>query len=191
MNAALSKRLFVLGLILILVLSSCDEIATPPPPSPSLTVVPTATELVSPTRQFPIEYTPASEETLAEADRVLAFGDYDQALKLYSVNTTGSSIGVQAAALYGQGLTYYKQNDLFQAKRMLLALQDRFPESLPAKRANFVLAQISLEQELEEEALYYYQAYTMEQSGMIEADENFRSRDLLATYGDTEATLQA
>ena len=191
MNAALSKRLFVLGLILVLVLSSCDEIATPPPAYPTLTSVPTVAEPAMPTREFPIESTPASEETLAEADRVLAFGDYDQALRLYSVNTTGSSVEIQAAALYGQGLTYYKQNDLFQAKRMLLELQERFPESLPAKRANFVLAQISLEQELEEEALDYYQAYTMEQSGMIEAEVNFRIGDLLAASGDTEATLQA
>ncbi|NLC30367.1 MAG: tetratricopeptide repeat protein [Chloroflexi bacterium] len=176
---------------MVLVLSSCDEIATPPPAYPTLTSVPTVAEPAMPTREFPIESTPASEETLAEADRVLAFGDYDQALRLYSVNTTGSSVEIQAAALYGQGLTYYKQNDLFQAKRMLLELQERFPESLPAKRANFVLAQISLEQELEEEALDYYQAYTMEQSGMIEAEVNFRIGDLLAASGDTEATLQA
>lgn len=191
MNAPLSKRLLLLGLILVFVLSSCDETATPPPSLPTSTSLPTASEPASPTAALRIEDTPASEITLAEADRVLSFGDYDQALQLYGANTTGASLEIQAAALYGQGLTYYKQNDQFQAKRILLELQDRFPESLPAKRANFVLAQISLEQELAQDAFDYYQAYTLERPGMIEAEVNLRIGNLLAASGDTEDALQA
>ncbi len=95
---------------------------------------------------------------LAEADRTLSFGDYAEAASLYRQASLGPSASdtIKAASLYGLGLTYYKQNDLFQAKKAFDELTSQYPDSLPAKRANFVLAQISLDQELEEDALDYF-----------------------------------
>jgi soluble lytic murein transglycosylase len=191
MKTALTTRIVILGLIFSLLLSSCDEISTPPPPAATETAIPTTKAAIAPAPTYRIEETPPTEGTLAEADRVLAFGDYDQALKLFSVNTSGSSAEIQAAALYGQGLTYYQKNDLFQAKRALTELQSQLPESLPAKRANFILAQISLEQELEEDALDYYQAYAQAQPGVIDAEVYSRIGSLMADFGDTEGALQA
>ena len=191
MKTALFTRIIVIALVLCIFLSSCDPIATPPQTTLTPTSSPTLSALVSPTTTYQIEETPASEETLSQADLVLAFGDYDQALSLYSANTSGSSASVQAAALYGQGLTYYKQNDPYQAKRAFLDLQSQFPESLPAKRANFLLAEISLEQELEEDALEYYQAYALAQPGIIDGEVYVRIGDLLEDFGDTEGALQA
>jgi soluble lytic murein transglycosylase len=191
MKTALTTRIVTLALILGLLLSSCDEIATPPQPAPTMTVSATAESLIAPTPTYKIEETPPSEETLAEADRVLAFGDYEQALELYSANTSGSSDEIKAAALYGQGLTYFKKNDLFQAKRAMTELQSQFSDSLPAKRANFILAQISLGQELEEDALDYYQAYALAQPGLIDGEVYARIGDLLADFGDTEKALEA
>src|SRR5690606_29351621 len=159
----MKTRIVILALFFSLLLSSCDEIATPPQPAPTQSASPTLEVFTTPSSTFIIEDTPPSEATLAAADRVLAFGDFNQALELFSANTTGSSNDIQAAALYGQGLTYYKQNDLFQAKRAFTELQSQFPGSLPAKRANFLLAQISLGQELEEDALEFYQAYALAQ----------------------------
>jgi soluble lytic murein transglycosylase len=187
----MKTRIVILALILTLLLSSCDDIATPPLPVPTMTSSPTLDVPGSPTPTYQIEQTPPSEATLAEADRILAFGDFDQALRLYSANTSGSSNDIQAAALYGQGLTYFKQNDLFQAKRALTELQSQFPDSLPAKRANFILAQISLGQELEEDALDFYQAYALAQPGIIDGEVYSRIGDLSADFGDTEGALQA
>lgn len=187
----MKTRIVVLALILCLLLSSCADFATPPQPAPTPTSSPTVEVPLSPTPIYTAEETPPSEATLAEADRILAFGDYDQALELYSANMSGSSDDIQAAGLYGQGLTYYRQNDLFQAKRTFTELQTQFPESQPAKRANFLLAQISLGQELEEDALEYYQAYALAQPGIIDAEVNSRIGDLLADFGDTEGALQA
>ena len=191
MKTALTTRIVILGLVLSLLLSSCDEIATPPQPAATMTSIPTSETPILPTPTFQIEDTPPSEATLAEADRVLAFGDYDKALQLYSANTSGSSDDIKAAALYGQGLTYFKKNDLFQAKRALIDLQSQFPDSLPAKRANFILAQISLGQELEDDALDYYQAYALAQPGIIDGEIYARIGDLLADFGDTEVALEA
>ncbi len=191
MKTARTTKIVVLVLIVGLLLSSCDDIATPPAQAPTLTSSPTTNVALSPTPTYQVEQTPPSEATLAEADRILAFGDYEQALSLYSANTSGSSDEIQAAALFGQGLTYYKQNDLFQAKRALIELQSELPETLPAKRASFLLAEISLEQELEEDALKYYQDYALAQPGIIDAEVNSRIGDLLADFGDTEGALQA
>ena len=191
MKTALTTRIVILGLVLSLLLSSCDEIATPPQPAATMTSIPTSETPILPTPTFQIEDTPPSEATLAEADRVLAFGDYEKALQLYSANTSGSSDDIKAAALYGQGLTYFKKNDLFQAKRALIDLQSQFPDSLPAKRANFILAQISLGQELEDDALDYYQAYALAQPGIIDGEIYARIGDLLADFGDTEVALEA
>lgn len=191
MKTARTTKIVVLVLIVGLLLSSCADIATPPQPAPSPTSSPTQEIPILPTPTYLVEETPPSEATLAEADRILAFGDYDRALELYSVNTSGSSNEIQAAALFGQGLTYYKQNDLFQAKRAFNELQSQFPESLPAKRANFLLAQISLGQELEEDALKYYQAYALAQSGVIDAEIYARIGDLLVEFGDADGALQA
>lgn len=191
MKTTLTKRIVILGLILCLFLSSCDEIATPPQPPPTMTTSPTTEVPVLPVPTYQIEDTPPSEATLAEADRVLAFGDYDMALQLYSANTSGSSDDIKAAALYGQGLTYFKKNDLFQAKRALIDLQSQFPDSLPAKRANFLLAQISLGQELEDDALSYYQAYALAQPGIIDGEVYARVGDLLSDFSETEKALEA
>ena len=187
----MKTRIIVLALIFSLFLTSCDEIAAPPQPVPTPSPSLPSEAPVLPTPTYLVEETPPSEATMEEADRILAFGDFEQALRLYSTNTSGSTDDIQAAALFGQGLTYYKQNDLFQAKRALIELQAQFPDSLPAKRANFLLAQISLGQELEQDALDYYQAYASAQPGMIDAEVYYRIGDLQADFGDTEGALQS
>ena len=101
MKTARTTKIVVLVLIVGLLLSSCADIATPPQPAPSPTSSPTQEIPILPTPTYLVEETPPSEATLAEADRILAFGDYDRALELYSVNTSGSSNEIQEAALFG------------------------------------------------------------------------------------------
>ena len=191
MKTKFHKKVIILFITLAFILSACDNIATPPQATPSPESTPTETVLVQATPNYVIEETPPQEAVLTEADHILAFGDYEEALKLYSANTTGSSPDIQAATLYGQGLTYYKQGDLFQAQRALNQLQDQFPERLPSKRANFILAQISLDQDNEEAALTFYQAYANNRAGVLDAEISQRIGTLLSEKGETEAALEA
>ncbi len=191
MKTKLHKKVIILFITFTFILSACNNLATPPQTTPSPESMPTETIPDQATPNYVIEETPSQEASLTEADRILAFGDYEEALKLYSANTSGSSPELQAAALYGQGLTYYKQGDLFQAQRTLNQLQNQFPESLPAKRANFILAQINLDQDNDEAALTFYQAYANAQAGVLDAEISQRIGSLLSEKGDTEAALEA
>jgi len=191
MKTKFHKKVIILFITLTFILSACNNLATPPQATPSPESTATETVLVQATPNYVIEETPIQEAVLTEADHSLAFGDYEEALKLYSANTSGSSPELQAAALYGQGLTYYKQGDLFQAQRALNQLQEQFPESLPAKRANFILAQISLDQDDDDAALTFYQAYADAQPGILDAEISQRIGTLLSEKGETEAALEA
>ncbi len=187
------RKLLPFFLLVTMLISSCDKLATPPAIIPTPTQEPTQALTKVTTQNIPIETTPEREEMLAEADRVLSFGDYTEAIRLYQQAGSGpaSSDLIQAASLYGLGLTYYKQNDLFQAKRAFDELRAQFPDSLPAKRANFVLAQISLDQELEQDALDYFQAYLDLRPDILEADVNLRVGDLLSDEGQTQQAQEA
>jgi len=178
-------------LISLILLSACAEIATPPQITPSPTETSTILPLLTPSPTVVFESTPAGEASIAEADLNLSFGDYSEAMRLYQSISTRADEDLQAAAQFGIGLTYFKQNDLFQAKRNLTQLVSQYPDSLPAKRANFVLALISMEQELEQDALTYYQAYRDQRAGMLDAEVNLRIGDLLSKNGQNESALEA
>ncbi|HPL81356.1 MAG TPA: hypothetical protein PLU23_02535, partial [Anaerolineaceae bacterium] len=105
-----NRFLFILSIILIfcLALSACNLPSRQrfAPPTPTSAMLPTPT----PTESLPviIEKTPDSEPRLAEADLALAFGDYTEALKLYSSPPPANTEDYKAIALYGQALTHYK-----------------------------------------------------------------------------------
>ncbi len=178
-----------LVLLVMLLLNSCGSLAVPPSATP--TPSPTQVIVQQPTPTVVIEATPFRELVFDQADRVLAFGDYQEALRLYRLSSGSMTDDMQAASLYGQGLTYYKQNDLFQAKRTLTTLISQYPDSLPSKRANFILAQISLDQELEEDALAYLLSYRDARAGILDAEVNMIIGDLLASGGETLAAQEA
>ena len=187
------RRLLPFFLLVILLISSCDKLATPPPEIPTPTQEPTQALNEEINKNIPIETTPEREMMLSEADRTLSFGDYAEAASLYRQASLGptASDTIKAASLYGLGLTYYKQNDLFQAKKAFDELTSQYPDSLPAKRANFVLAQISLDQELEEDALDYFKTYLDLRPGILDADVNLRVGNLLIDQGQTEEAQEA
>lgn len=184
-------KLFPIFLSITLLLTACGNLATPPPPNPTFTPLTTPIQAQQSATPITIETTPEREEILAEADRTLAFGDYGEALRLYRQIPSSSSDELKAASIYGLGLTYYKQNDLFQAKRSFESLLAQYPDSLPAKRANFILALISLDQELEDDALTYFQAYQQARPGILDAEVYLRIGDLLAAEGQTLASQEA
>lgn len=185
------RKLFPLLMVAMLLMSSCNELSTPPPIVPTQTSSSQQVQTQIPTPIIPMELTPEREPILAEADRALSFGDNIAASQLYRQFSTNPSVDIKAAAIYGLGLAYYKQNDLFQAKKTFTELQTQYGETLPAKRANFVLALISLEQELEDDAILYYTTYLEQRPGVLDADVNLRLGDLYLDQGNTQLAQTA
>lgn len=191
MHISSTRNLILSLLIILILLTSCAELASPPLITPSPTQQSTLSPLITPSPTAVIETTPEGETRLADTDLILSFGDYAEAMRQYQKTSNLADEELKAAAQFGIGLTYYKQKDLFQAKKSLLELVSRYPDSIPAKRANFVLALISMDQELEEDALTYYQAYRDSRPGMLDAEVNLRIADLLSESGQTESALEA
>lgn len=179
----------VFGMLLI---SGCGQLKTPPPtvqtaqPSPT-SVVPNP----SPIPTGVSEVQPPAEASLPEADLALAFGDYSEAAKLYAGSLPENSEEFRAAALYGQGLVFFKQEDYFQATRVLEDLIKAYPSTLPAARAHFLLAEIALTQDRKDDALAQYQAYAKARPGVIDYYVYEEIGDLLKEAGKAEEAFEA
>ncbi len=179
----------VFGMLLI---SGCGQLKTPPPtvqtaqPSPTA-VVPNS----SPIPTGVSEVQPPAEASLPEADLALAFGDYSEAAKLYAGSLPENSEEFRAAALYGQGLVFFKQEDYFQATRVLEDLIKAYSSTLPAARAHFLLAEIALAQDRKDDALAQYQAYAKARPGVIDYYVYEEIGDLLKEAGKAEEAFEA
>ena len=111
-----SRWLFLSVIFSVLLASGCGPVKTPP--MPTQTAAPTPMVPVFEPTEMPTaitELAPAPEATLADADLALAFGDYKEAFKLYTGTLPEDSDGFKAAALFGQGLTFFKQEDYYQS----------------------------------------------------------------------------
>ena len=137
------------------------------------------------------EIAPAPEATLADADLALAFGDYREAYKLYSGTLPEDTDEFKAAALYGQGLTFYKQEDYFQANRILKDLINKYPSTLPAGRAHFILGEVALAEDRKDDALAEFQAYAAARPGVIDYYVFEKIGDLLNEDGQAELAFEA
>jgi len=176
----------------MLLVSGCGQVQTPPPAV--VTASPSPTALISEpaaTQTQVSEATPAQEAALTEADLALAFGDYSEAYKLYTGTLPENTDAYKAAALYGQGLVLFNQEDYFQSKRTLEELIQKYADTLPAARAHYLLAEIALAQDLNDEALLQFQAYAAARPGVIDQTIYERIGDLLKEDGQTEAAFEA
>ena len=137
------------------------------------------------------EDTPPEEARLVEADQALSFGDYAQAYERYAQPLLVDSPEMRAAALYGQGLSWLKQGDYFQARNTLKGVQTAYPDSLPAARAYYLLGVMDVEQELYPSALDNFLAYQARRPGVLEADVNFQIGSLYQHLGENDLALSA
>ena len=172
--------------------SGCGPIKTPP--TPTETAVPTSTVPGSEQTSMPTgipEGAPTPEATLAEADLALAFGDYREAYKLYSGTLPEDTDEFKATALFGQGLTYFKQEDYYQANRILEDLVNKYPTTLPAARAHFILGEAALAEDRKDDALIEFQAYSAARPGVIDHYVYEKIGDLLSDDGQAEAAFEA
>ncbi|MGV8050579.1 MAG: tetratricopeptide repeat protein [Anaerolineaceae bacterium] len=138
-----------------------------------------------------IETTPLAEPAFADGDLALSFGDYETALDAYKQTNTADSDDLKAAALYGQALVYIKQENLFQAEPILENLIDSYPDTLPAKRAYFLLAQVKVQQDDPQSALGAWQKYLTERPSTLDAYVYEQIGDLYAELGQNEQALEA
>lgn len=188
-----NRFLFTLSIILSLslILSACNfpSRQRSAPPTPTSAMLPTPT----PTESIPviIEKTPDSEPRFAEADLALAFGNYTEALKLYSSPPPANTEDYKAAALYGQALTHYKSGDLYQARRSLDKLMESYPNTLPGVRGNFLLGIISEEENLPEDAIHFYTNYINDQPDILTADTWTRIGDSHTALNQHQEALSA
>lgn len=165
-------RSLLLLIAFSIILTACAgtiEPALPPVQEPTLSVV-TAT----PT-SFPglTEETPTiapQEVRIRDGDEALAFGDYDQALEIYTNNYEYSSFSsIRAAALFGMSLTYLKTENYPLALSNARELVTQFPQETPAQRAHILLAWIYEKLDRTDEALDGYNTYLTNQPGIIDS----------------------
>lgn len=183
MNAKPSISILSIFLALSVLLSACNLPTLSPAQQPTATsaLLPTPT----PTDGLPvaIEKTPDGEAHLPQADLALAFGDFAEALKLYSSPPPGNTEEHKAAALFGQGLTHYKSGDLFQARRSFDQLMDRYPKTPAGIRGNFLLGILSDQEDKPEDAIHFYQSY-------IEAKPDILATETWTRIGDAHLELK-
>ncbi len=182
--------LFIL-LAFSLILSACNLPSLSPVPQATATsaLLPTPT----PTEGAPvvIEKTPDGEASFAQADLALAFGDYAEALKLYSSPPPANTEEHKAAALFGQGLTHYKSGDLFQARRSFDQLMDRYPQTPAGIRGNFLLGMISENEDNPEDAIHFYQSYLQESPDTLTTETWTRIGDAQLQLKNYDEALKA
>lgn len=180
-------------LIASIMISACGDLSQPSSitqiPSSTLTSTDTTPKPVE--TYLPLETAPAAEPRLSEADRALEFGDYQAALEAYQAGASASSEALRAASLYGQALTYFKQEDFFHAKPLFEQLIATYPESLPAQRAYFLQAQIEANAGNPEAAITAWQAYLANRPDILDAYCYEQIGDLYSEIGDYNQALEA
>lgn len=155
-------------------------VGSPTPPAA------TAEPLASPT-----EARVSTEARLTDADAALQFGDYPAALQAYAAGKSSGSAALRAASLFGQGLVNFKLGDYFQAKPFLLELISTYPDSLPAARANYLLARIAVSEKNYSDAVNYLTAYQQARPGVLDAFIFEQIGDLRAQTGEHDLALKA
>ena len=100
----------------------------------------------------------------------MAFGDFDQALEIYTSNYEFSSDNsIRAAALFGISLTYLKAENYPLALSNARDLVVQFPQEISAKRVHLLLAWIYEKLDRMDEALDSYNAYLSSNPGIIDS----------------------
>jgi soluble lytic murein transglycosylase len=187
-----SRWLFIPVVLSLLLASGCGPIKTPPVPTETAIPVPTVQlteEIFIPSAVT--EIAPAPEATITDADLALAFGDYREAYKLYSGTLPQDTDEFKAAALFGQGLVFFKQEDYYQSTRVLKDLIQKYPATLPAVRAHLILGETALTEDRPDDALEEFQAYAAARPGVIDHYVYEKIGDLLNDNGQSEAAFEA
>jgi soluble lytic murein transglycosylase len=143
----------------------------PPPPEPTPLPVPTPTPL-------PIV-------RIQEADDVLFRGDFDLALSQYRASfDQAQDDETRAAALYGQGLTHFKNDDWTKSAEVLNIILAEYSDSPRAAYASFLLGEIAAILEQPGQAEGHYARYLERRPGVLNFYVQEKRADALFTAGN-------
>lgn len=150
------------------------------PPTPE----PTATQQPTPT--------PIPIVRIHEADNALFQGDFDLALNQYQVAfEQATDDETRAGALYGQGLTYFKNDDWQKSAQVLQRILAEFSDSPRAASASFLLGEISTIQEQSAEAADHFARYLNRRPGILDSYVQEKRGDALAKGGNYIEAINA
>ena len=165
-------RSLLLLIAFSLVLTACAGIIEPAlPPVQEATLPPaTSTPTIPPKLTVETSIIAPHEVRIRDGDEALAFGDYDQALEIYSNNYEFSSdTKVRAVALYGMALTYFIIENYPLALSNARELVAQFPQEIPAQRAHLILAWTYEKLDRNDEAMDSYNTYLSLRPGIIDS----------------------
>ncbi len=135
-------------------------------------IEPTATPLPTPT--------PLPVVRLHEADRLLFEGDFDQAVVQYrAAYQQASDDETRAAALYGEGLTHFKNDDWSRSELALNELTSNYSDSPRAAMGEFLLGEIKTNMEQPADAAIHYGKYLDRRPGLLDFYVRERMGDAL------------
>jgi soluble lytic murein transglycosylase len=150
----------------------------PPPPEATVTSQPTPTPL-------PIV-------RIQEADNALFGGDFDLALSQYQTAfDQATDDETRAGALYGQGLTYFKNDDWKKSALVLQRILAEFSDSPRAASASFLLGEISVQLEKPAEAADHFSRYLNRRPGVLDSYVQEKRGDALAQSGNNIEAINA
>jgi soluble lytic murein transglycosylase len=155
-----------------------EYIPAVPVVEPSATPVPTPTPL-------PII-------RLHDADDLMFRGDYDQAIAQYQgAFAQAQDDETRAAALYGEGLTHFKNDNFTQASTVLGNLVTNFSDSPRAAMGEFLLGEISAALEQPAEAVLHFTKYQNRRPGILDDYVQEKLGDELALEGNFIEAINA
>jgi len=152
----------------------------------TLTLTPTMTPTLAPTP------TPLPRARIEEGDRLLFYGEWENALLRYqSALVATADLEVQTAALLGIGRTYYLMGDYQKAFETLSDLVSSYPESPHTAHAYFFLARTlsALGEHLQ--AAEAYHPVLQRSPGVIDSYLYEAPGDALAAGGDYMGAIQS
>jgi len=160
--------------------------ATVTPDLPYLPFTPEAPVTPQPTP------TPLPIVRIQEADKALFSGDFDLALSQYQTAfNQATDDETRAGALYGQGLTYFENDDWKKSSQVLQKIISDFSDSPRAASASFLLGEISTIQEQPAAAAEHFARYLNRRSGILDAYVQGKRGDALAESGKPIEAINA
>lgn len=184
-------------LFFALIASLCAGCVLPGSPAAQVTATAAKAKTIEAATPSPVPSptpspTPLPQVRIAQADQLIFFGDYDQALGIYQTALTSATDSEsQAAALTGVGRAEYLRGQYPQAVQALVTVVENYPESsLLAERYVF-LAQAYDALGSYASAAQAYENARLAQPGILESELQEWRGDSLALAGEYAEAINA
>ncbi|MEI8131270.1 MAG: tetratricopeptide repeat protein [Leptolinea sp.] len=154
--------------------------------------LPSLVPAIEPTATLPPTPTPLPIVRIHAADNALFNGDYELALTQYQTAfDQAADDETRAGALYGQGLTYFENDDWKKSSQVLQRIISEFSDSPRASSASFLLGEISTIQEQPAAAAEHFARYLNRRPGILDSFVQEKMGDALADSGKPGEAIKA